>query len=90
MSYLNLQVVSPTFLLRCHCVYSRFDAKFKQSTRRISCIATFMIAQCCHNFHFKISRSPARHLAVTDVAIKVGFAGLEPATPKTRVFHAKH
>ena len=32
-------------------------------------ILHFMIAQCGHNFHFKISRSPARHLAVTDIAM---------------------
>ena len=28
----------------------------------------FMIMKYCHNFHFKISRLPVRHLAVTDVA----------------------
>ena len=27
-----------------------------------------VIAQCCQKFYFKISRSPARHLAATDVA----------------------
>ena len=28
----------------------------------------FLNAQCCHNFHFKVSRSPVRHLAASDVA----------------------
>ena len=66
MSYSNLQVLSTTFLLICNCVRSRFDAKFRHKVfEEFSILLYFMIAQCCHNFHFKISRSPVCHLAAT-------------------------
>ena len=33
-----------------------------------SALLSFVIAQCCHKFHFYITLSHAHHLAATDIA----------------------